>query len=256
MGVFDGSVDKDDDLGCAKHLLHLSFWSQCFALLWHHRVKFVAFDQFSHHVDAAHEFLVNEHLWEGRPFRVHFQPLSDPLVSQNIEGLILVLAKEADQASRELAFGLLFGALDENEERVARKMTLDVTEDLFLFGFKPLGVEFVLVVDERREILGLETFYLYNFLARTVGVQTHHCLDSLHIKNFDKLRLIAVNIGKRKPIVAFWHFFHHVFKLLTCFIPGGPKKYQNRSIGTFFLKSFQLIFGVQLLEDFLMSSGG
>lgn len=84
----------------------------------YHSIKLSFFDQLGYHINTAHEFFVYENLREGGPVGVHFQPLPDSLVFENIEALPIVVSCHVHKFAGEFTFWLFFNTL--NETKVVR----------------------------------------------------------------------------------------------------------------------------------------
>lgn len=127
--------NKHDDFVEPEELLESILGRKFEALLWHNVVEVAAFHQLSDDIKAALELAMDVDLWEGGPLSVELQPLSDALVTEDIERLDVAVAASVDvldEAASELAAWGIECALDEHHAGVCLDQVVDFAESKLL----------------------------------------------------------------------------------------------------------------------------
>ena len=116
---------------------------------WDHIIKLSRFNQINANVNSPSKLSLKENLGECRPIRVKFKPLTNPLVTQYVEGLVPIatLGKDFYKLPCEFALRLLRSTLDKSEEASALNHIINLSESFKLLLLELNSVKLILILD-------------------------------------------------------------------------------------------------------------
>ena len=145
-------------------------------------IKLPRFQKVTDYVNTPYELAFQVNLWEGGPVGVKLKPLSDPLIGENIEGLVAVtlFGEGVYKLAGELTLGLIWRALDKGKEGVVFDEVIDFTESFELFLFEPFLIELILSLNNGVKLIWGRI--LVDIRINLVWMYHNQCWYLIHVK--------------------------------------------------------------------------